>query len=566
MDQHSVSSPSPISLSPSRSSSIDAFQEKHLEKRKTWEGRKVIALVIAAAIVTGMSALVLLGVYVLAKRINHYIIDHGLLRSRSKYKTIEGKKELTEQKAAIITDNLVYNRSKNPFAAKLIFLRDEPLRAKPDKSFNFITLSSPTEEDILNFREEFPRVFNLKGAMKMFLNERIDRVIEKMKENYIKNIEDHIKNIGEDAFGISLSDREKWKEELEKIKKEKDPIQALLHRDIFEDNGIREVDLIKKAYQDAFQDFVDREFSISKEFAEEVSFTTHDRVKLNGFEIRHSSQINMPANQQKWMVCFMAKDDLYENALPRLQNMSEAIGCNILTFNYRGVGESQDTSRKSFLSPHLIEEDLIADGQAAVDFLVKKGVQLDHILLHGHSQGGAVATQVANLYQQEDTGVHLCIDRSFSSYKNALKGVLGRVIGTIGAWIASATWEFNSLKTLQQKNLKGHLIVVEHPNDEIISESARLGRHISSLTSFKKVNYIQMKSFTEDDKAKIRSRPEFTNRSSWPLSPEGISAHNMSLISFPFETRTEKEKEFIGAAQEALKIKRVSAPLLKSGD
>lgn len=259
---------------------------------------------------------------------------------------------------------------------------------------------------------------------------------------------------------------------------------------------------------------------------ESVTFKTHDQVELDGVVMRSSHQLTQPPQSQKWVICLMAKDQLYEHSLPTLKNMSNDLGCNLLAFNYRGVGDSQDAERGSF-DPYFMEEDLVADGEAAVRFLLDQGIPVENILLHGHSQGGAVAAQVAALHQDEERGkgIHLCIDRSFSSYEAAATALVGKGI----ARIASYCWKFNTVKALE-KPIKGSVIVIDHPDDGVILPQARIRNRITG--PLKRINnhikFIKMPS--------LLPTPS-TARQNWGeritdtfVSSRGIEAHNISLI------------------------------------
>jgi pimeloyl-ACP methyl ester carboxylesterase len=62
---------------------------------------------------------------------------------------------------------------------------------------------------------------------------------------------------------------------------------------------------------------------------------------------------------------------------------------NVLVFDYRGYGASDGAAAK--------EAELYADGDAAVDFVIKqKGIRPEQIALYGHSLGTAIVADVAS--------------------------------------------------------------------------------------------------------------------------------------------------------------------------
>ena len=64
-------------------------------------------------------------------------------------------------------------------------------------------------------------------------------------------------------------------------------------------------------------------------------------------------------------------------------------GFNVFIFDYRGYGASDGAAAK--------EAELYADGDAAVDFVIKqKGIRAEQIVLYGHSLGTAIVADVAS--------------------------------------------------------------------------------------------------------------------------------------------------------------------------
>ena len=100
-------------------------------------------------------------------------------------------------------------------------------------------------------------------------------------------------------------------------------------------------------------------------------------------------------------------------SLRALRRFGQRLQCNVLCFNYRGIGDSGGTVTQS--------GDLIEDAEAALSVLTNRGILPKHIVLHGHSIGGAVAALVGARQQYPSV---LILDRTFAS--------LGAVISAHG--------------------------------------------------------------------------------------------------------------------------------------
>lgn len=117
-----------------------------------------------------------------------------------------------------------------------------------------------------------------------------------------------------------------------------------------------------------------------------VSIVTVDGVTLDGMEYRHPAQASVHSEKQKWILFLNPNGATYEEELPYLVKYAASVGVSLLAFNYRSVGFSEGTLHTS--------SDLIRDGEAAIQFLIARGVKSDHILVHGHSMGGAVGSYI----------------------------------------------------------------------------------------------------------------------------------------------------------------------------
>ena len=104
------------------------------------------------------------------------------------------------------------------------------------------------------------------------------------------------------------------------------------------------------------------------------------------------------------------------------------LGLHVVTFNYRGVGKSAFSSSFFGSLASLLRTDtrdgLIMDGDAVVQYVHRQlGVPIDHLLLLGHSLGGAVATEVAMNYP----GISICNSRSFGLLSSVVRAMAADV-------------------------------------------------------------------------------------------------------------------------------------------
>ena len=109
----------------------------------------------------------------------------------------------------------------------------------------------------------------------------------------------------------------------------------------------------------------------------------------------------------------------YEDWLGYYEVYARDVGCGFLAFNFRGVGESEGAVTAA--------ADLVADVAACVEVLLGRGVQPQHLLLHGFSLGGAVAALL--LASQPQRGICYVSDRSFRSLSRAAYGIVRGAAG-----------------------------------------------------------------------------------------------------------------------------------------
>jgi len=117
--------------------------------------------------------------------------------------------------------------------------------------------------------------------------------------------------------------------------------------------------------------------------AENVWCNSADGTRLNGWFFASQTKPELAT-----MIFFHGNGGNISNVSWLAQRFANH-GFNVLVFDYRGYGTSDGVAAE--------ESDLYADGDAAVDFVVKqKGIRPEHIVLYGHSLGTAIVADVAS--------------------------------------------------------------------------------------------------------------------------------------------------------------------------
>lgn len=287
----------------------------------------------------------------------------------------------------------------------------------------------------------------------------------------------------------------------------------------------------KDTYSFSFEELCPIVTTSTTHHIREVNIASTKGALLNGVEIAlHPGleKLKIAPKDQKWIVYYLPNAAKYEDVTPFLQNMAKKVGANVICVNYRGVGDSSGFPTG--------DQDLIDDGDAVVEYLKKQNVAPENILLYGRSLGGAVATHVAEKRVSNNEKVSLCTDRSFSSlYKvvasliSIFKAILP-ILATFAPFIPRAFgWKLDSaskLKSLAEK--KTNIIVMHHPDDQIILREAAARNALKNFSKDKNITEITLKEKTHQ------------------IRDFGY-AHNRDLSE-------SEEQEFIKAARTALRI------------
>lgn len=122
------------------------------------------------------------------------------------------------------------------------------------------------------------------------------------------------------------------------------------------------------------------------------------------------------------------------------------LGCGVLAIDYRGYGQSQGRP---------CETGLYRDARAAYALALRLGVKPTRLLVHGHSLGGAVATQLA----MEKPCAGLILESTFSSAP-----ALGLLL--VGPAALTMHTKYDTLSKVKQ--LKVPLLVIHGESDPLI--------------------------------------------------------------------------------------------------
>lgn len=197
------------------------------------------------------------------------------------------------------------------------------------------------------------------------------------------------------------------------------------------------------------------------------------------------------AKDQKWIIHFNGNMQFYENNLFDAQYHGRNHDANVLIFNYRGVGESKGSPLKA--------DDLIADGEACVKYLLSKGVPEENILIQGFSLGGGVGIQVASLHEK----IGLENGSSFSTLSQAASALLNSSFA--GKILIALDWELDSVSAYEK--IKASKWVFHHKQDAVISYDVSLYKGLKE--QIKKLNPHAVIQTMHKGKLKDRLKEEF---------------------------------------------------------
>ncbi|CCB86478.1 serine aminopeptidase domain-containing protein [Parachlamydia acanthamoebae] len=172
----------------------------------------------------------------------------------------------------------------------------------------------------------------------------------------------------------------------------------------------------------------------------------------------------------KWIVIFNGMNSQYEKHLDALKKLAEDTNAHVLTFNYRGVGDSQILDNKGHKGRAKNTKDLVQDGEMLLEYLHSKGVNSKNIMLYGHSMGGGVAAELHDKMQHKGP---LLSESSFSSFAAAVAAKKGKLMSF---FIRLFGWNLKSMKAFENPQNKG--IITNKRDPTIHYEKASLYKRV----------------------------------------------------------------------------------------
>lgn len=232
------------------------------------------------------------------------------------------------------------------------------------------------------------------------------------------------------------------------------------------------------------------------ETSHEFDLKLEDGAIINGvtvFKDRDTKKdfCDAEAKDQKWIIHFNGNMQFYEDNLFDSQYHGKNHDANVLVFNYRGVGESKGSPLKA--------DDLIADGEACVKYLLSKGVPEENILIQGFSLGGGIGIQVASLHEK----IGLENGSSFSTLSQAASALVNSSF--VGKILIALDWELDSVSAYEK--IKTNKWIFYHKQDGVISYDASLYKGIKE--QIKKLNPHAVIQTMHKGKLKDRLKEEF---------------------------------------------------------
>lgn len=192
-----------------------------------------------------------------------------------------------------------------------------------------------------------------------------------------------------------------------------------------------------------------------------IVFKTEDGLKLEGMTFQSTA----PNKSGKTLLICSGDNNSSEYYNEPIVKAMLALGHNVMTFNYRGFGDSEG---------NVSESGLYKDVDAAYQYLRNSGIDNKDLIVYGYSLGGAVAADLAAKYP-----VDLVLDRTFSSGQDQAAEVAPTGLKWLARLIAFTGSNFNTTDKL--KYIKGKIFIAQE-NDaghflERMKKAAAKSRH-----------------------------------------------------------------------------------------
>lgn len=269
---------------------------------------------------------------------------------------------------------------------------------------------------------------------------------------------------------------------------------------------------------------------------------THDGQRLATAEFAPETfEQDTHAKDQKYLVMFNGNGADFAAYYPQMAELAAQKNMGVVSSNPRGGPGSRFFYDRQQCATS--KDQLVVDAIAQVQRLLDKGILPEHIMLKGHSLGGAIATLTAAHFHKLSKPVRLFNSRSFSTVTNVVVGFIRtgfqpkknseRVILKLFGWALKpivslilhlANWELDAASAYRSiPERYRNLVCVHHPkklrqDDSIDQEDYVDDEIISSYASL----YAAMKDESKEQKAKIQAAIEHLKdvQESAPLTPE----------------------------------------------
>jgi len=206
---------------------------------------------------------------------------------------------------------------------------------------------------------------------------------------------------------------------------------------------------------------------------EPIQFQTEDDISLKGMNFK--TKVANPSGKTI-LVCSGSHFSNEKYNIPIVEAFLE-MGHNVMTFNYRGFGESEGNPS---------EDGMYKDGEAAYQYLRSQDLNDKDIVLYGYSLGAGVTTDIAAKHPLD-----LILDRAFSSGPNKAAKVVSKKITWLARLIAFTGSNFNNADKL--KYVKGKVFIAQELGAESFLE--RMAKALSRarkqpISSLEKSNVV----------------------------------------------------------------------------
>ena len=191
-----------------------------------------------------------------------------------------------------------------------------------------------------------------------------------------------------------------------------------------------------------------------------VKILTSDKIELIGWY--HEKNIK----NLKTLLFFHGNAGSLENRIHKL-NHFEGMNINFLIIAWRGFSGNKGTPS---------EQGLYEDGKSAINWLIKKGVEEENLVIYGESLGTGVATQLA----QNNNFAGIILETPFTSMVHAAKIFYPYV--PVNLILKD---KFENYKKI--KNINSPILVMHGEADQIVPFS--MGKKIYEIANEPKYSY-----------------------------------------------------------------------------